>query len=84
VVQKRYPGELCNNGDDCLSSKCIELMENHKKVCEGIKEDGTCEGHGDCNPGLYCKKTDGKSVCKQLISLSEPCEESAECDNGVC
>lgn len=47
-VDSRYPGDICDNDNQCYKNKC------DGGVCDGKKVAEKCEDRGECNPNLYC------------------------------
>jgi len=74
---KRYPGEYCNDGKNCFSSKC----DNDKKICKGQGDGEDCEKDYECDVGFFCFER----KCKALLSKGETCDGTNKCKvNLIC
>ena len=83
-INKKYPGEYCEDDDECFSKTCDKF---EKKQCEGNTTGQICADDKDCHFGHYCSQT--SKVCEVLKKEGESCSNSKcdfflICNRGIC
>lgn len=73
VIDKKFPGEVCERAEDCLSLRCTH------RVCEGLPQSAVCSDFADCAPGLIC----WNGLCTPQVALDGPCTASWQCANNA-
>jgi len=74
-LNERFPGEYCENKDDCQSGKC----ENGK--CANITHNGSCDNHANCSLGHFCHSA--TKECTKVKALDESCNKGEMCGVGL-
>lgn len=85
----------------CYGAECVNKEKDDKddkddtddkddqggdKYCYGKMLGDECESSTECNPGLYCAKSDlmcGDGTCAVQKAVGESCESSLECVNSA-
>ncbi len=79
-VPEKKKGETCTENFECLTGKC------YQKICVTpiltLPEGSICDGHQNCNSGLFCNSN---KKCQKKKKLGDTCQKDYECkSNGCC
>jgi hypothetical protein len=80
--KNKFPGETCENNDDCINKNCTS-----SKTCQYIPLQGNCtveepiDFTKQCGVGAFCNAT--SLQCQNLLSETTECKNTFDCDNDL-